>query len=123
MAATPAPAAPPAATAKSPANPLSAEETTLLRGLDKLRNENKLTDVTLIVEEHRFKVRALAWQHMYLGQLKISSIPIPSFISVSTKASQLQRAKSNWNHKYGLRRPYTKFHKHIFENTRVTVGY
>nr|XP_016937320.1 kelch-like protein 26 [Drosophila suzukii] len=55
MAATPAPAAPPAATAKSPANPLSAEETTLLRGLDKLRNENKLTDVTLIVEEHRFK--------------------------------------------------------------------
>lgn len=55
MAATPAPAAPPAAAAKSPANPLSAEETTLLRGLDKLRNENKLTDVTLIVEEHRFK--------------------------------------------------------------------
>ncbi|XP_016937320.3 kelch-like protein 26 [Drosophila suzukii] len=55
MAATPAPAAPPAATAKSPASPLSAEETTLLRGLDKLRNENKLTDVTLIVEEHRFK--------------------------------------------------------------------
>ncbi|XP_016954612.1 kelch-like protein 26 isoform X1 [Drosophila biarmipes] len=63
MAATPAPAAPPAApstataaaAAKAPANPMSAEEKALLRGLDKLRSENKLTDVTLIVEEHRFK--------------------------------------------------------------------
>ncbi|XP_017124846.1 kelch-like protein 26 isoform X2 [Drosophila elegans] len=62
MAATTAPAATPAATSaasatKSPANPnpLSCEEETLLRGLNKLRTENKLTDVTLIVEEHRFK--------------------------------------------------------------------
>ncbi|EDV47547.1 kelch-like protein 1 isoform X2 [Drosophila erecta] len=63
MAATPAPAVTPAATATSTApktpgnrwNQLSAEEETLLRGLNKLRNEEKLTDVTLIVEEHRFK--------------------------------------------------------------------
>ncbi|XP_070132383.1 kelch-like protein 9 isoform X1 [Drosophila bipectinata] len=30
-------------------------EKNLLQGLDKLRNEEKLTDVTLIVEDHRFK--------------------------------------------------------------------
>ncbi|KMZ10812.1 kelch-like protein 26 [Drosophila simulans] len=54
MAATPAATATSAA-AKTPANPLSPEEETLLRGLNKLRNEEKLTDVTLIVEDHRFK--------------------------------------------------------------------
>ncbi|XP_017073788.1 kelch-like protein 26 isoform X2 [Drosophila eugracilis] len=60
MAATPVPAATPAATStatagKTPSNPLSSVEETLLRGLNKLRNEDKLTDVTLIVEEHKFK--------------------------------------------------------------------
>ncbi|KAH8409210.1 hypothetical protein KR009_010735, partial [Drosophila setifemur] len=33
----------------------SSEEENLLRGLNKLRNEDKLTDVTLIIEDHRFK--------------------------------------------------------------------
>ncbi|EDW75223.1 uncharacterized protein Dwil_GK19808 [Drosophila willistoni] len=33
----------------------NAEEENLLRGLNKLRTEDKLTDVTLLVEDHRFK--------------------------------------------------------------------
>ncbi|KAH8240418.1 hypothetical protein KR038_000372 [Drosophila bunnanda] len=52
-AATPAAVAPAAtATATQTAN---SDEENLLRGLNKLRTEDKLTDVTLIVEDHRFK--------------------------------------------------------------------
>lgn len=36
---------------------ISHAEKSLLRGLNRLRSQGKLTDVTLIVEGHRFKVR------------------------------------------------------------------
>ncbi|KAH8303413.1 kelch-like protein 26 [Drosophila kikkawai] len=51
-AATPAVAPAATATATQTAN---SDEENLLRGLNKLRTEDKLTDVTLIVEDHRFK--------------------------------------------------------------------
>lgn len=49
------PAVAPAATATA-TQTTSSDEENLLRGLNKLRTEDKLTDVTLIVEDHRFKV-------------------------------------------------------------------